>query len=206
MDIIGDRKFVEVPGEKTHELPPLLVHGEPRAMNLSRVLQLAEKIVDQAEMVAPQPDPEQTEQRRIDLAVQLVDQYLALVRNWNWGDSVVEWIRQCEITFETRSELRRLLRPDLWPHAGRHSFVTLLEDKAVPPQNVALGAAVGLRLTFRQPPPISCFSDEFLLFLKSRLAETAYDTWCELAPPPVASLPPERFRFEVVNMGGDRRH
>jgi len=25
MDIVGDRKFVEVPGGKTHELPPLLV-------------------------------------------------------------------------------------------------------------------------------------------------------------------------------------
>ena len=29
MDIVGDRKFVEVPGSKTHELPPLLVRTAP---------------------------------------------------------------------------------------------------------------------------------------------------------------------------------
>jgi hypothetical protein len=63
-----------------------------------------------------------------------------------------------------------------------------------------LERAVGLRLTFRQPPPISCFSDQFLFFLRSTVASAAYETWAKLSPEPVASFPPERFFFEVVNM------
>jgi len=70
---------------------------------------------------------------------------------------VGEWIRQCEITFECEETLRTLRHPDVWPHAGRASFVTLLMEKLVPTLGVALQRAVGLRLTFRQPPPIDCF-------------------------------------------------
>ena len=29
MEILGDRKYVELPGEAVHELPPLLVHEQP---------------------------------------------------------------------------------------------------------------------------------------------------------------------------------
>ena len=61
----------------------------------------------------------------MDLAINLADQYLRFVTEWQWGDSILEWIRQCEITFGTRLELRNLLRPDVWPHAGRASFVIL---------------------------------------------------------------------------------
>ena len=39
MDIIGDRKFVEVPGEKTHELPPLLVRTTPNVKRLDLYLE-----------------------------------------------------------------------------------------------------------------------------------------------------------------------
>ena len=70
------------------------------------------------------------DRRKMDLAINLADQYLRFVTEWQWGDSILEWIRQCEITFGTRLELRNLLRPDVWPHAGRSSFVSLLEDKA----------------------------------------------------------------------------
>jgi hypothetical protein len=106
------------------------------------------------------------------------------------------------MTFEMRLELRPLLRPDVWPHAGRRSFVTLLEDKGKLAKGVDVENAVGLRLTFRQPPPIGCFSNQFLFFLKSTVASTAYQTWAKLSPEPVASLPPERFHFEVVEMDG----
>ena len=78
--------------------------------------------------------------------------------------------------------------------------MTLLEDKSVPDRGVDLEKAVGLRLTFRQPPPISCFSDQFLFFLKATVAETAYRTWAHMSPDPDASLPPERFHFEIVDM------
>ena len=148
-------------------------------------------------------DEETMERRKLDLALNLVDQYLALLSHWHWGDAVVEWIRQCETTFGARVELRNLMRADLWPHAGRSSFVTLLEDKAVRTKGVKLAKAVGLRLAFRQMPPIRCCSDQFLLYLNNSVAQTAYKTWFDMTPSPIASLPPERFQFQVVNMSLD---
>src|SRR3712207_8799655 len=47
------------------------------------------------------------------------------------------------------------------------SFVDLLEDKKVGQDGVDIEKAVGLRLTFRQPPSIEHFSDQFLFFLRS---------------------------------------
>jgi hypothetical protein len=203
MDIVGDRKFVELPGGKTHELPPLLVRTSPKIKRLDRVVNMANDLIDAEDMILSASfeglDPE-ADRRKMDLAINLADQYLRFVTEWQWGDSILEWIRQCEITFGTRMELRNLLRPDVWPHAGRSSFVVLLEDKAVPSEGVELEKAVGLRLTFRQPPPISCFSNQFLFYLNSTLASTAYQTWAHLSPAPLSSLPPERFTFEVIDM------
>jgi hypothetical protein len=206
MDILGDRKFVEVPGEKTHELPPLLVRAAPKVRRLDRVVGMANDIVDSEDMI-PVPAMEglaefenEFDRRKMDLAINMVDQYLHFVTQWQWGDSILEWIRQCEITFGTRLELRNLLRPDVWPHAGRSSFVTLLGDKAVTSVGVELDQAVGLRLTFRQPPPISCFSNQFLFYLNSSVGTTAYQTWAHLSPNPISCLPPERFSFEVIDM------
>jgi hypothetical protein len=206
MDILGDRKFVEVPGEKTHELPPLLVRTAPKVRRLDRVVGLANDMVDSEDMI-PIPAVEglaeyesEFDRRKMDLAINMVDQYLHLVTQWQWGDSILEWIRQCEITFGTRLELRNLLRPDVWPHAGRSSFVTLLGDKAVSSVGIELDQAVGLRLTFRQPPPISCFSNQFLFYLNSSVASTAYQTWAHLSPDPGSCLPPERFSFDVIDM------
>ena len=203
MDIVGDRKFVELPGGKTHELPPLLVRTSPKIKRLDRVVNMANDLIDAEDMLLTASieglDPE-ADRRKMDLAINLADQYLRFVTEWQWGDSILEWIRQCEITFGTRMELRNLLRPDVWPHAGRSSFVVLLEDKAVSSEGVELEKAVGLRLTFRQPPPISCFSNQFLFYLNSTLASTAYQTWAHLSPAPLSSLPPERFTFDVIDM------
>jgi hypothetical protein len=142
MAILGDRKFVEIPGSKTHELPPLLIRTTPSVRRLDKVIGMANDLVEGEDMVpypvdspdmAAQPDVSMLdfERRKMDLAVNLVEQYLGFVQQWQWGDGILEWIRQCEITFETRMELRNLLRSDVWPHAGRSSFVVLLEDKSV---------------------------------------------------------------------------
>jgi hypothetical protein len=139
------------------------------------------------------------DQRKFDLALNLIEQYLGLLSHWQWGDSILEWIRQCEITFEAEENLRHLLHPDVWPHAGRSSFVTLLVDKAVPTP-VEVEKAVGLRLTFRQPPPIDCFSDQFLFLLQTSVAGTAYHTWAGLTTDVPALLPPERFHFEILDL------
>jgi hypothetical protein len=202
MEILGDRKFVEVPGNKTHELPPLLVRMSPDVKRLDKVMGMASNLVDQEDMipVVSVDPPGIMEQRRMDLALNLVEQYMKLVQHWQWGDSILEWIRQCETTFGGRLELRNLLSSDVWPHAGRSSFVLLLEDKAVRTGGVELEKAVGMRLTFRHPPPLKCFSDQFLFYLNSPVANSAYQTWAGMSRTPVSSLPPERFHFDVVNM------
>jgi hypothetical protein len=202
MEIFGDRRFVEIPGDRLHELPPLLLRAGAEAGRLNRSLEMANSLIESEEIIPAlpleTPDQEsQYERRKMDLALQLVEQYLGLIEHWRLGDSILDWIRQCEMTFEMRPDLRALLRPDVWPHAGRSSFVTLLRDKAVDTQGIAPEGAVGMRLSFRQPPPLACFSNQFLFYLKSTVASTAYQTWAGMAPNPVSSLPPERFKFEV---------
>jgi hypothetical protein len=218
MDVVGDRRFVEIPGGKTHELPPLLVKTAPEVKRLDTVVDMANHLIEDEDLIPALPldslaSAEEVGRRKLDLALNLVDQYLRFVSAWQWGDGVLEWIRQCETTFEQQAELRRILRADIWPHAGRSSFVQLLHDKGVDKPaapnrhqpKVDLDCSVGLRLTFRQPPPIRCFSDQFLLYLNSPLASSAYQTWAQMSPTE-SSLPPERFTFKVVNMSLDSLH
>jgi hypothetical protein len=195
----GER-YIAIPGSKTHELPPLLVHTSEHAP-AEGITDLGSMMLEAEEMLAVTDEDEQLlQQRKFDLAVQLAEHYKALMSHWQWGDCVLEWIRQCEITFECQDVLRNLLHPDVWPHASRASFVTLLREKEVPTRGVALERAVGLRLTFRQPPPIDCFSNQFLLYLNSSVAESAYQTWSRMVPAELTLLPPERFHFEVLDV------
>lgn len=195
----GER-YIAIPGSKTHELPPLLVHASDH-LPAESVADLGPMMLEAEDMLAATDEDERlVEQRKFDLALQLAEHYKALMSHWQWGDSVLEWIRQCEITFECQDALRNLLAPDVWPHASRASFVTLLREKEVPTRGVALEQAVGLRLTFRQPPPIDCFSNQFLLYLNSTVADSAYRTWSRLIPDELTLLPPERFHFEVLNV------
>lgn len=207
MEILGSRRYVEIPGNRQHDLPPLLLRTAPEPARYEHAMELAGSLIDEEELIPnanlPVIDPAMElmfDRRRTDLALQLVEQYVRLIDAWRMGDSIVEWIRQCETTFELRPDLRPLLRPDVWPHAGRSSFVTLLRDKSVDTHGVEPETAVGMRLSFRQPPPLNCFSNQFLLLLKGTLASTAYESWAKLTPDPVSSLPPERFRFEVHDM------
>ena len=195
-----DENYIAIPGSKTHELPPLLVHSAEHATP-EGISDLDSMMLEAEDMLAvTDADARVVEQRKFDLAVQLAKQYRGLLSHWQWGDSVLEWIRQCEITFECEDALRNLLHPDVWPHASRASFVTLLREKRVPTDGVELQRAVGLRLTFRQPPPIDCFSNQFLLYLNSTLADSAYQTWSHLIPVAPVLFPPERFHFDVVNL------
>ncbi len=205
MDILGTRKFVEISGERMLELPPLLVHAHTAMKRMDRVVGMAEKMVENDLLVFPALPPDaamelEMDRHRMDLAIQLSEHYLNLRYKWQWGHDVLEWIRQCETTFETNPQLRPLLRPDLWPHAGRSSFVRLLEDKAISTSGVALETAVGLRLSFRQLPPFSCCTDQFLFYLNEKISQSAYQAWSAMGPSEAASLPPERFHFDVVTM------
>ena len=191
-------RYIEIPGDKTHELPPLLVHSPA-----SSEPEYLASVMMEAEEMLPLSGVEESvvEQRKFELALQLTEQYRGLLSHWQWGDSVLEWIRQCEITFECEETLRKLLHPDVWPHASRASFVALLLDKHVQTSGVALERAVGLRLSFRQPPPIDCVSAQFLFYLNSTVADTAYQTWSHLTPQAPSLFPPERFHFEVLSLG-----
>jgi hypothetical protein len=198
---MGDARYIAIPGSQTHELPPLLVHSAAGYTSHENVSDLDSVLPEAEDMLADTDARDEVlAQRRLDLALQLTYQYKALLSHWLWGDSVLEWIRQCEITFEAQETLRRLLHPDVWPHASRASFVTLLLDKHVPTGGVALEKAVGLRLTFRQPPPIECCSNQFLIYLNSSVADSAYHTWSHLVPRFTGLLPPERFHFDVVDI------
>jgi hypothetical protein len=203
MNIIGGRKYVEIPGGSVHELPPLLLKDGTQPSALGQVVALAERMVESdaliPESLCNPPDAGNSlGNRKFNLAINLAEQYTQFVTHWSWGESILEWIRQCEATFETKPILRPLLRPDVWPHADRSSFVTLLADKRVSGQGVDLENAVGYRLTFRQPPPIDFFSDKFLFLLNSSLAEKAYETWSSASEENFISLPPERFHFFVM--------
>ncbi len=195
------RRYVEIPGAGTHELPPLLVRGVPEGIQpREQVVEAAGEIVEAEDMLSDaEPSEAAWERRKLDLALHLADQYFGMLAHWQWGDSIIEWIRQCEITFQNQSGLRHLLHNQVWPHAGRSSFVDLILDKHVPTGGVAVEKAVGLRLTFRQPPPIACCSNQFLFFLNSTVAGSAYQTWSHMERP--AFLPPERFHFDVLEMG-----
>ena len=127
------RRYLDIPGSGTHELPPLLVRGAPDTSFREQVVEIAGEIVD-SDDIMPDATPSEKvrDQRRLDLALHITDQYFGLLKHWNWGDSILEWIRQCEITFENQSALKHLLHHDVWPHAGRSSFVDLLMQKNVP--------------------------------------------------------------------------
>jgi len=199
---MSDARYIDIPGNRTHELPPLLLGSLADYAPAQEAPDLASVMPEAEDMLAASDATEEVlEHRKFELAVQLTERYQGLRAQWQWGDSILEWIRQCEITFEGADALRQLLHPDVWPHASRSSFVTLLEEKQVATAGVPLERAVGLRLTFRQPPPIDCCSNQFLLYLNSTVADTAYRTWSHLVPEALMLLPPHRFHFEVLNIG-----
>jgi hypothetical protein len=199
---MSDARYIDIPGSGTHELPPLLLGSLGDHAPGQEAPDLESVMLEAADMLAASDATEEVlEHRKFELAVQLTERYKGLRAQWQWGDSILEWIRQCEITFEGADGLRELLHPDVWPHASRSSFVTLLEEKQVATAGMPLERAVGLRLTFRQPPPIDCCSNQFLLYLNSTVADTAYRTWSHLVPEALMLLPPHRFHFEVVNIG-----
>ena len=196
--LMEELRYVEIPGSGTHELPPLLVRGVPDdAQPRDQLVTAAAEIVESEDLL---PDETMGSARMLDLAYHLTDQYLGLLTHWQWGDSVLEWIRQCEITFDANDVLRPLLQGQVWPHAGRSSFVELLLRKQVETHGIAIDKAVGTRLTFRQPPPINCCSNQFLFYLKSSLADSAYQTWARMKVDRVGHFPPNRFHFEVLEM------
>src|ERR1700687_5954075 len=89
-DVMSEQRYVEIPGSRTHELPPLLLH-----CSTDTVADLASVMLEAEDMLlSTDVEREILEQRKLDLALQLTEQYKGLVSHWLWGDSVIEWIRQ----------------------------------------------------------------------------------------------------------------
>src|SRR5438045_9751099 len=91
--LVMGRAYIEIPGSKTHELPPLLVRSAPEGTDLATVMDRASQLVESEEMLPEMADPPETERRKYDLAVNLTQQYLRLLAHWQWGESILEWIR-----------------------------------------------------------------------------------------------------------------
>ena len=100
MQVFGPRKWVEIPGCETLELPPLLVNGRHDGRyrghpeKLERVVGLAANIVESEEMIDDGTLPlnrieVEHQRRKMDLALNLVDQYFLFLNQWNWGDSIL---------------------------------------------------------------------------------------------------------------------
>ena len=81
---MSDRTYIEIPGDRTHELPPLLIHGEASGTRLDEMVGRAADIVDTEDLLpSNSADESVVEQRKYDLALQLAEQYLGVL------DSVV---------------------------------------------------------------------------------------------------------------------
>ena len=92
MDIVGDRRFVELAGDRTHKLPPLLVKTVPEVKRLDKIMGMAAEIIEQEDMIPPVAadkvaGEELIERRKMDLALNLIEQYLGLMGHWHWGDA-----------------------------------------------------------------------------------------------------------------------
>ncbi len=204
MDILGDNTYVEIPGDDVYELPPLLLGASQSPRRAEKAMKMAEDIVREGGII---PDsilytlnPADLEQRQMGIAVNLVERYLALHKQWYQGKCIQKWVTDCELTFSLKGNLNKLLRPDLWPHAGRISFISLLKTKAPEQIPTRVEEALGLRLTFNRFPPLVCLTDQFLLLHAPTIAGQAFETWAKKAPAPTSLLPAERFNFQVVDI------
>jgi hypothetical protein len=198
MQNIGQRNFVEINGlKKTFELPPLL---------LSRGTSIGEKTFRSAKtlvelelfsnpLTAKEADLEEAKEC---MAIALVEKYRIFRNTWSLGNSVIKWIWECEEVFKYNPILQNVLNHDVWPHAGQHSFVSLLEDKAIPFNGYDVRAGVGLRMLYPKPLPIDFLTTYSLIMRQMEIGESNYDHWANSTPKPVSSLPPEKFHFDTL--------
>lgn len=201
---IGNRRFVDIPGDpnKIFELPPLLIAQEVTEDSFGEeILSAVERdgLIELPDNIIPnEKSLQMLEMARFDLANNLGEKYTDVIRNWYLGEFILEWIRQCEITFSHSTELKKLIHPDIWPRADRKNIATLLTDKSVCEEE-ELQSAIGVRISYRILPPVKYFSDHYLFYIGPIVHKTAYNAWASSYPAQI-ELPPERFHFEVQSI------
>ena len=84
MEVFGDRRYVQIPGDQVYELPPLLVKESRGADSLNDMVGRAESIVEN-DWLMPDDLPSDAktaqalERRRVGLAVNLAEQYVSFL-------------------------------------------------------------------------------------------------------------------------------
>ncbi len=148
----GDREYVNIPGNKMHELPPLLVRRVPDGPPVDMTSAFLE-----AEEMLPEVDVEEAllERRRFDLALTLAEQYRGLIAHWQWGESIVECgSGNAKSLFRSESALRDPAAPRRLAACGPPAVLSICwRIRKVTAPGVALQTAVGLQLTFRKAAP-----------------------------------------------------
>ena len=90
--IVGNRRYVEIPGSSSYELPPLMLKSRPQVSEVTALVENASTIVDSESLIpGPTQDALHAEDRlenvRFGLAVSLVHNYRSFIRHWTWGES-----------------------------------------------------------------------------------------------------------------------
>jgi hypothetical protein len=203
MDTADKSYLLEIPGDKVYELPPFCLSGKPQALWSEVNFRNAEKLVREEGLIPNTSstvlDPGTALRQEHDLAINIAERYRRLQLLWRLGDDILRWVTHCETTFKLNATLNPFLSPDIWPHAGRTSFIHLLETKNIA-DALETEQAIGLRLAFRKPLPLNCLSDQFLFFLSPAVTKEAFITWTSMVPPPIHRFPPNRFDFQVFNL------
>ncbi len=93
---MSDRTYIQIPGDRTHELPPLLIHplvnyGEAEfASRLDEVVDLAGDIVESEDMIRRRRATKTCGLSNASMIwPQLAEKYSGLVAHWQWGDSIL---------------------------------------------------------------------------------------------------------------------
>jgi len=107
-----DKQYVQIPGIRNHELPPLLVKTSPPEVDFDKILGTACKLVDE-DIITPaflrgtraEMEEMSDESTRRALGTKVLEDYQNFLRHWQLGYDIMEWVRQCVTTFETRADL-----------------------------------------------------------------------------------------------------
>lgn len=198
-DLLGNI-FLNIPGEKRWELPPLILFT-PRKEENPETLNKVMEVIEESDFVFM--DDISLYNAKANLAQNAWREYLKIIDTWYLGKNIFEWLSECMTTFTADPILKNILRPGLWPYPDYSCLVDMLDKKCSLDEklkslvNGNIKISVGMRLSFEQPPPVEYLTHDFLFYLAPKLAQNAYNNWQEKRTVN-GLLPSERFCFETA--------
>jgi hypothetical protein len=192
-------EYLQIPFPGLIELPPLLI-SPTRSVELD-LYEAAERVSETGFLT--NQDSRDFQARAYNSVSFLANAYTGLLNTWRIGTDVMEWTRQCSITFEDIPVLKETFcESDIWPNPRVHLLVELLKEKVVDLNGTDLEVATGLTRTFQVEPPFVSLTPEFMLFLYQTAGRSAYQNWSGTSPPPNLRLPPDKFYFQIPHIDG----